>query len=204
MARPNFHHLDSSCDTKLLELGSRLNVAIAEENSLYAESQRTYDDLDTKDPKRALKFRHASKTDRQILRLLGEHDWPKSANFNPGDIDNLRQLAEHGRLAIEVAGRAVERRIKKLIAASDAYGALTNQPHILSLERRCEEAGKRTLEIVGLIESLPARTLEGLIVKAKAVRWCRTGDLDFEDLEPAATDTRICHSIMKDLAAMGA
>ena len=60
------------------------------------------------------------------------------------------------------------------------------------------------------IEDTPARTLDGLLVKAEALAWCRDGaECDPEAFHSwphgnAATDARLAASIMRDLAAMQA
>jgi hypothetical protein len=206
MAHPNFHPIGSAHpDAQLLELGSRLAAAVAEENALFIELRRSRDELNMKDLVRELKFRAGDDIDRHILDLLGEKGWPDGGLFSRAEVDYLRGLGQTG---TELAGRlpysAVKARIKRLINANDAVKALTEQPHILELESRCDQAYARTGEIVALIEVAPASTIDGLVVKAKAVRWCRTGDIDDEELSDAATDTRICQSILRDLAALGA
>ena len=57
--------------------------------------------------------------------------------------------------------------------------------------------------LVDRIEQIPARTLEGLMVKARAISWCNSG----EEIDPdrfcpypgATTDGRIAASIVRDL-----
>lgn len=48
------------------------------------------------------------------------------------------------------------------------------------------------------IEKVPARTLDGLLVKARAVAWCVCGD-EFTPEEDATTDLRLAHGIVEDL-----
>ena len=54
--------------------------------------------------------------------------------------------------------------------------------------------------LAGRIAAMPAKTLDGLIVKARAVLWCHSGEL--EELGSATTDERIVWSIVPDLLAM--
>ena len=68
----------------------------------------------------------------------------------------------------------------------------------------------RTSEIVGQIEALPARTFAGVLVKVRALFWCRTGE-PFEAMEfehylskgPPVTENRLLADLLTDLAAMG-
>jgi hypothetical protein len=57
--------------------------------------------------------------------------------------------------------------------------------------------------IVHQIENIPARTLEGLKVKVRAIAWCHGGEevCILEDPDDA-TDVRIAGSIVRDLLAM--
>ena len=57
--------------------------------------------------------------------------------------------------------------------------------------------------LVDRIEHLPARTLEGLLVKARAISWCNSGEeIDPDRFSPypsATTDARLAASIVRDL-----
>lgn len=70
-------------------------------------------------------------------------------------------------------------------------------------------ASDRCRAIVELIEATCARSLAGLLAKARALAWCRQGDLfDAEDIseidfgQKRTTDTRIALGIANDLLAM--
>lgn len=69
-----------------------------------------------------------------------------------------------------------------------------------------EVAAGHTAKIARQIVSEPARTIAGLMVKARAASWCRCGEISEEeiDAEEAATDTRLCFSIVRDLLALSA
>lgn len=61
---------------------------------------------------------------------------------------------------------------------------------------------RNTAPIVDRIEKASAATMEGLLVKAKAIRWCH-GGAPFNPLEDARTqDVRIMGSIIADLLAI--
>jgi hypothetical protein len=63
------------------------------------------------------------------------------------------------------------------------------------IEATCEATGA----VVDRIEAIPARTLEGFKVKARAVSWCHCGD--FEGFG-TTTDERIAARIIRDLLAI--
>jgi len=66
-----------------------------------------------------------------------------------------------------------------------------------------EELMRPAEEAVERIEHLPAYTLAGLLVKARAISWCNCGEeIDpdrFCPFQGAATDGRIAASIVRDL-----
>jgi hypothetical protein len=70
-------------------------------------------------------------------------------------------------------------------------------------DRLCGEAADRTSAIVAQIERLSASTIDGLLVKAKAVMWCRSGDPFDNHEDPQTADARLCYSIFQDLTAIG-
>jgi hypothetical protein len=94
--------------------------------------------------------------------------------------------------------------VGSLFDASDQADAFLAEDAVEHSDRECEAAHNRTGEIVRQIEGARAHTLEGLMVKVEAVRWCRTSEIVDEDLSEAATDTRILQTILRDLAAIGA
>jgi hypothetical protein len=67
-------------------------------------------------------------------------------------------------------------------------------------DEEANEAMRPSRDIVDQIEAIPARTLDGLKVKARAVDYCRTGD-DFE-WDGMATDMWIIRSILHSIAAI--
>ena len=70
-------------------------------------------------------------------------------------------------------------------------------------DEELEELMRPAEEAVERIEHLPAYTLAGLLVKARAVSWCNCGEeIDpdrFCPFQGAATDGRIAASIVRDL-----
>lgn len=66
----------------------------------------------------------------------------------------------------------------------------------------CEALAQAVVAIIDRILAAPARTLDGLKVKARAVDWCWSG----EGFEPESardtTDVRLCYSAMRDLLAL--
>ena len=184
-----------SLDAKLLDLGSRLDVAVAEESALYEKSEHLHETLRLEPLRQTLQYRSGSKSDSEIVQLLGEFEWEAGMSFNPADVEDLRRLVHTGK-------KKIDARIAELIATSDELVRRLSQPHIEEAGRQCEEANARTTAIVRSIEAQPAHTMAGLLVKATAVRWCRTGELDDDELARAATDTRILHSILLDIFAI--
>jgi hypothetical protein len=73
-----------------------------------------------------------------------------------------------------------------------------------------DKLGEVTGGIVDLIEAERAATLAGLLVKTRAVRWCRTGDAAGPEIfgrypwinRSLATDERLIISLMADLYTM--
>lgn len=82
--------------------------------------------------------------------------------------------------------------------------ALDMQLGVPEAEERADAANHATHAIALEIESLQATTLSGLVVKARAVKWCRAGDVEHDADADSATDTRILQSILRDLVRCGA
>jgi hypothetical protein len=65
----------------------------------------------------------------------------------------------------------------------------------------------RVDEVVDAIEALPARTLQGLLIKARALTWCRCGQPvtaeELADRTCRTTDMELIAAIIADLTAMG-
>lgn len=69
-------------------------------------------------------------------------------------------------------------------------------------EAAAGRAADETFAVIRRIERVPARTVDGLRVKALALAWCRCG----EPLEPDAgetADVRLAYAIARDLLATG-
>lgn len=70
-----------------------------------------------------------------------------------------------------------------------------------------DDAYHRTADVVQRILALPAHSIEGLRVKAKAVAWCYDEEpVDLSLDGPKTTDLQLVHSILSDLgiATVGA
>lgn len=64
-----------------------------------------------------------------------------------------------------------------------------------------DRAYERTQKVARRIQKLPARTHEGMRVKARGILWCHSRN--FEGFEAEATDLRLAEQIVRDLLAMG-
>jgi hypothetical protein len=63
-----------------------------------------------------------------------------------------------------------------------------------------DAASERTSAIVKRINDCPAYTLEGLRIKAAAIAWCHSGDVQ---LPNAGADMKLVNSIVFDLLRVG-
>ena len=68
---------------------------------------------------------------------------------------------------------------------------------------RGEAANEASGDVVHRIEKASARTLDGLLVKARAVSWCVCGE-EFTPDEGTTTDVRLAHGIVEDLRRIAA
>lgn len=66
-----------------------------------------------------------------------------------------------------------------------------------------EQAYAHTEQVVLQILALPARSLDDLILKARALAWCHGDDFDGFDDCGGTTDMRLAASIIRDLLKMG-
>ncbi|WP_191060998.1 hypothetical protein [Geminicoccus harenae] len=58
-------------------------------------------------------------------------------------------------------------------------------------------------DVVRKIEAIPALTVDGLLVKVRAIQWCRDGDqFEQDEYKHLSTDARLAHSIANDLMLM--
>lgn len=90
-------------------------------------------------------------------------------------------------LAIEFERRMAEQRKAEAADAGPAF----------------EQAYAQTEQVVSHILALPARSLDDLILKARAVAWCHGDDFDGFDDCASTTDMRLAESIVRDLLKMG-
>lgn len=93
-------------------------------------------------------------------------------------------------------------------AANTEEQAALNAPEGTALAEAVEELRNHTSDIVDEIEALPARTLAGLYVKVRAIRWCFSWDpITAEELYcgdgSPTTDLRLVVSILNDVEAVG-
>jgi hypothetical protein len=183
---------DASQDARLFELGSQFDLALSTEDALWEKARRLNDGVDFDLIRKILSYRPNSSIDRQVVQLLGEFEWSAGNSFTPADVDDLKCLAKTGK-------KSVDARIQQIIKANDQFTSHSERPDVREANQHAGEANVRTSEIVGLIAAEPARTLQGLAVKAKAARWCWSDDFTDEELSHAATDTRILQSIINDI-----
>ena len=98
-----------------------------------------------------------------------------------------------------------------LTAAWRAEGALWQAVGAASEadeDRLWEQASalsKRTEELVDRIRDISATTLPGVLVKVRALHWCRSGnDIEEDDIDPdgVTTDMALVTSLVRDLGRM--
>lgn len=82
--------------------------------------------------------------------------------------------------------------------------AWTEQRRLEGTGIEFEAAWNEVSAVVGRIETLPARTLDGLAIKALAVSWCHSGEWPIELKDDPTTDIRLAQSIITDLLRAGA
>lgn len=66
-------------------------------------------------------------------------------------------------------------------------------------DKRFHDAYDRCRKIVNRIETTPARTLDGLRVKARAIEWCHVSNGEICLSESETTDIRLAHQIINAL-----
>lgn len=98
--------------------------------------------------------------------------------------------------AIPVMTMADDAELRKLgTSLADAW-ADEDTAYAAEAWDEADAASERTLALVARIQSLPAHTLDGLRIKAQAIAWCHSGDVQ---LPNAGTDMRMVNSIIADL-----
>lgn len=181
-------------DAELIALGREFDRAGAEFDAIEIRmneiSERAI--AATKKPQ-ALAFRDDDRSLLACYRLP-----PPADGFYP--IDAVSAF-RHGRFGLSDAELTRKREIvaawddlsKTVAAVADALGhdeLLSQSANALA---RARAAGERIMR-------LPARSVAGLIVKARAARWC-SGEPD-EYLEGSFNDGNIIESLIEDLLAM--
>lgn len=73
-------------------------------------------------------------------------------------------------------------------------------PAGIPIGEQAEAQFERTSELVDRIADMPALTLEGLRIKARALAWCHGGDSLDQMLTSSFSDTRLLGSIVRDVA----
>lgn len=134
--------------------------------------------------------------------------------IHPGAASGRRTLLGGGAalLALAGGGAAVAKvpapnpDAELLRLGAELEAAWAGQDAAAELAETDEELGvvmDRAGRFVARIEHLPAYTLAGLIVKARAISWCNSGyEIDPDRFCPypgATTDGRIAASIVRDL-----
>jgi hypothetical protein len=113
-------------------------------------------------------------------------------------LPSVALAAAHPDAGLLRLGAAMERAFAREREVWATYGTVDDG----AFEAASQAAADVTAEIVDRIERMPARTLDGLRVKAAAIAWCYA-DEPFEPDRDATTDVRLAHSIVADLRAMG-
>lgn len=125
---------------------------------------------------------------------------------------HLRSIAELNECLYEAAvrGTSGERADVRLLQLGKQLE--TAWAHQRQLEHDASEAElaefdkafNRVSRIAKKIEALPAHSLAGLKVKARAIRWCHSGEKRIELARQPTTDIRLAQSIIRDLLAPAA
>jgi hypothetical protein len=119
----------------------------------------------------------------------------------------LSKLGAQGAVAPTVA-KHPDAALLRLGAELDDAWARENAYFATRVEQSgddAETAMATCYDLVARIQPIPATTLDGLLVKARAFAWCRGdgGEVDLSDyLEDQATDTLIAGGILTDLMRM--
>ena len=142
--------------------------------------------------------------------------WPVSLfppghhpRFDPlpsGSVSDEPDDAELLRLGVDLAEAIM--REDAAWADVDAFAASDDDddPHRALASERMDDVG----DLVKLIGEVPATTLDGLLVKLRAILWCQSGDV-FEavNLEigmgegPPSTHSVVLAGLLNDMVAMG-
>jgi hypothetical protein len=188
-----------TADAEIIRLGTEFEALWSIEREAW-ERVRIIDGPHVRAPLRAtLAYDPDSAIDRHIAsRLKREEDcWDEKSSFCWVPIERLRNVES-------ADDQEIDRRIQELIVAREQWKALSDRPEVTVLDSQADAAASRTSEIVGRIENIPALTIEGLKVKARALRWCYNDEgeeiADFP--EGYTTDARLARSIFNDLFAM--
>jgi hypothetical protein len=99
--------------------------------------------------------------------------------------------------ALDVAWAVENRAFEAAKGEHDDSGPLT---------LKAQKAQEAASEIVARVEAIPATSLAGVLVKVRAIAWCRDGDpITAEDLDDAAdpaTECRLIAGVLNDLARL--
>jgi hypothetical protein len=109
------------------------------------------------------------------------------------------RLATANGLALAEPHRAPDHPDARLLALRqkmrDACDVLIDDPNT--------EARRRVTQIAGEIAIVPARTLQGIWIKGKALRWSYFGDQYFEPMDFDTANGRLFVSLLHDLDKFG-
>lgn len=83
-----------------------------------------------------------------------------------------------------------------------AWAALDRAGWTEAEDAACEALADAVSAVINRILPVPARTLDGLLVKARAVDWCWSGEGFEPDSPRDTTDVKLCYSAMRDLLAL--
>jgi hypothetical protein len=119
-----------------------------------------------------------------------------------GNIAIARTLAAHDIRVTDQGDAALLSLGEKLRAAWANEVAIMDMladDQSLDADETYEAANAVCSELVEQIETLPARTLEGMKVKALAVSWCHSGAEWKQLTQGRTTDIRLAESILRDI-----
>ncbi|KWV54340.1 hypothetical protein AS156_01015 [Bradyrhizobium macuxiense] len=188
-----------SRDRKLESFFRQLELAHARAQEVGDQAKKLYDD-----PRRAAHEAtlHSLSWSREIdTVILRRFRWKEgdSTFLNPGNVRRLQSM--------RFKRPDVESRVAELVAAQDALDAVDLELGIETMGKRWDDAHDVCHRLAKQIKDVPATTIGGLRIKAKALCWCRTNDFDKVDgLEDdcVTTDMQLAASVISDLVAMNA
>ena len=144
---------------------------------------------------RTVSYQGAVAAIEQILSELGDslvEPWHRS--FLGSALDFLRQS--------DVELKHLGAELEDAIAAEKAIEAAYNAGQYEDEDVALDAAYANTHAIIDQIVAIPASTIEGLRIKARAIQWCYHDDPVDLVVDQNTTDLRIANSLIADLLAV--